>query len=511
MSLEYKHGLIEREEAERRAIEAYRMGTISDSELIREYPKYKGIIQVKDEKFERLLKRQEAMMDNFRNEINGTIQRRLEDSGNRTNNTSESSWTNKLLIEGLQLLVSHQSALLEIPFFNLLPAGYVATKCIPIDAFAKKFKLSKTVKLALRFSLILAVTNYLYAFQSAIQVSKESIPNLIVIAKSLSTNVFNIISKGGIMQYNNIKGLSIYEKAIITGKLLKEFEKLSIAAIGNALALALVQNSITNEETDVNGIIDSVDDDSGIGSYVKGAFNSIIGKVKEPKNIEDQVFKSPTSLYTNEQLKRINDGMMSIEPIMEELAIIEETKIYNPSSWNKAIGAIKRIPKTLDDIKDQKLGTQVEESVRSVLFKLNPEIAKHVNMDSLSITAKAINNEIETTCDLLESEGRYSLYRGAEAYNFQTSLGGFLPLPGIKVGEVRPVNVLQKTQEINVDIVLGGLSLIYIFTLLYYAHSGFKKVYKYWKPSRDENNIEVLPDQRIRRRKSKSTRSKRKY
>ena len=132
-------------------------------------------------------------------------------------------------------------------------------------------------------------------------------------------------------------------------------------------------------------------------------------------------------------------------------------------------------------------------------------------MDSLNITAKAINNEIETTCDLLESEGRYSLYRGAEAYNFQTSLGGFLNLPGIKVGEVRPVNVLQKTQEINVDLVLGGLSLIYIFTLLYYAHSGFKKVYRYWKPSREENNIEILPDQRIRRRKSKSTRSKRKY
>ena len=77
MSLEYKHGLIEREEAKRKFIEAYRMGRISDDELIREYPKYQGIIKAKDEKFERLLQRQEAMMDNFRNEINGTIQRRL--------------------------------------------------------------------------------------------------------------------------------------------------------------------------------------------------------------------------------------------------------------------------------------------------------------------------------------------------------------------------------------------------------------------------------------------------
>jgi hypothetical protein len=508
MSLEYKHGLVEREEAERKFIEAYRMGRISDVELIREYPKYQGIIKAKDEKFERLLQRQEAMMDNFRNEINGTIQRRIEDN---SGNTSKPSLQNKVLIKALQILIANQSTLLEYPFFNLLPAGYVATKLIPIDAFAKKFKLSKTAKLALHFSLILAVTNYLYAFQTAIQISKESIPNLIVIAKSLSTNIFNIISKGGLLQFNNIRGLSKYEKATVAGKLLREFQKLSTTVMGNALALGLVQNSITNEETDVKGIIESVDNDDGFGSIVKGAFKNIFGKVHEPKNIEDQVFKSPTSLYTNDQLKRINDGMLNIEPIIQELVVAEEVSVFNPSRLSKALGAIKRIPQSLEDIKSQKLGTQVEETIKDVLYNIEPEIAKHVNMNSLSITAKAINNEIETTCDLLESEGRYALYKGIEAYNFQTSLGGYLSLPGIKVAEVKPLNVFQQTQEINVDIMLGGLGLIFIFSLLYHLYGGVKKVYRYWKPSREETGIEVLPDQRIRRRKSKSTRSKRKY
>lgn len=509
MSLEYKQGLIEREEAERKFIEAYRMGSVSDDDLIRKYPKYEGIIKAKDEKFERLLQRQEAMMDNFRNEINGTIQRRI--GGDNTRNTSSGkSLQSKVLIKALQILIANQSTLLEYPFFNLLPAGYVATKLIPIEAFSKKFKLSKSVKLVLHFSLILAVTNYLYAFQTAIQVSKESIPNLIVISKSLSTNIFDIISKGGLLQFNNIRGLTKYEKVTVAGKLLREFQKLSTTVMGNALALGLVQNSITNEETNVKVIIDSIDNEDGFGSIVKGAFKNIFGKVHEPKNIEDQVFKSPTSLYTNEQLKRINDGMLNIEPIIQELVIVEEITVFNPSRWNKALGAIKRIPQSLEDIKSQKLGTRVEETIKDVLYNIEPEIAKHVNMDSLSITAKAINNQIETTCDLLDSEGRYALYKGIESYNFQTSLGGYLSLPGIKVAEVKPLNVFQKTQEINVDIMLGSLGLIFIFSLLYHLYGSVKKVYSYWKPSREETDIQVVPDQRIRRRKS-NLKSKKKY
>jgi hypothetical protein len=511
MYLQHREGLVEREEAERKFIEAYRMGRISDDEFIREYPKYKGIIKAKDEKYERLLQRQEQMMDNFRNEIYGTIQQRLEDnSGNRRDTSSGDSLQKKVLIKGLQLLVSHQAALLELPFFNLLPAGYVATKLIPIDAFAKKFNLSKTAKIVIHISLIFAVTNYLYAFQSALALFKESIPNLLVIAKSLSTNIFNIISKGGLLQVNNYRGLGTVEKATVAGKLLREFQKLSTTIMGNTLALALVQNSITNEEIDIKGIIKSVDDNDGFGSIVKNAVKNIFGKVYEPKSLEDQIFKAPTSLYTTEQLKRINDGMLKLEPIIQELVIAEEVTIFNPSRLSKAIGAIIRIPKSLKDIKEQKIGTQVEETIKGVLFNIEPEIAKHVNMDTLAITAKDINNQVEITCDLLESEGRYALYRAAEAYNFQTSLGGFLP--GIKVGEVRPVNVLQKTQEINVDIMLGSLSLIFIFSLLYHLYGGVKKAYRYWKPSRDENNIQILPDQRIRRRKSKSkSRSKRKY
>jgi len=510
MSLEYKHGLIEREEAERRFIEGYRQGLISKNELVNKYPKYKPIIEDNDEKLAKFLQKQEKIMDNFRKEIDDTIKQKIEEKI-KYNASAEAPLKNKILIKAMELIISHQSALLDIPFLNLLPAGYIVTKIIPIDEFSKKFKLSKPVKLALHLSLILTLTNYFYAFQSSITVSKESIPNLIVIATSLGTNLFNTISKGGLLQLNNVKGLGTVSKAMLGGKLLKEFQKLSTNMLGGALALGLVQNSITNYDTDIKEIINSVDDDSGFINIVKSTFKTITGKINEPKNIEDQVFKSPTFLYTNEELKKINNNILKFEPIIQDLTTLNEVSSYNPSHWSKAIGLVKSIPTSLEDIKSQQLGTRVEDIIKDVLYSTDPQISKHVNMDTLNITAKAINNEIETTCNLLESEGRYALYKGVEQYNFQTSLGGLIDLPGIKLGEIRPVNAFEKVQEFNVDIVLGTLGLIFMFSLLYHLYSGFKKVYRYFKKDEDNVNLEVMPDQRIRynKRKSKSNSKRR--
>lgn len=501
MSLDYKEGLIEREEAERKFIEAYKMGRISDTELIREYPKYEGIIKAKDEKFERLMKRQEDMMREFKNEIRNEVTLKLEDK-----REPSSFLKNPFLKQGLELLISHQATLLELPFINMLPAGYLAAKIVPIDSFAKKFKLSKTSTLVIKFILTLALTNYLYAFNSAIQVGKSSIPNLVVIAKKLSTNLLDTVATGGILQFNNIKGLTNLQYATITGKLLKEFQKLSLTVLGNGLALSLIQNSITKQD-DIFNELKKQDDDDWFNNNVVKTYNNLWSKVKEPKNIEDQIFKSPTILYTDDQLRQINNNMMTIEPIVTELVAFKEsnTNIYG---WGKAVGLLNNIPETLNDIKNQKIGSQVEEAVKNVLFNIDPEIAGHVNMETLSITAESINNQIETSCNLLASEGRKALYNAAEQYNWQTTFG-LGQLPGINIAEIKPVNAFKQTQQINVDIVLGSIGLIYIFTLFYYAYSGLKKAYRYWKPSRDVVNFEVLPDQRIRRRKSKSKRSKR--
>jgi hypothetical protein len=66
-------------------------------------------------------------------------------------------------------------------------------------------------------------------------------------------------------------------------------------------------------------------------------------------------------------------------------------------------------------------------------------------------------------------------------------------------------------KEFNVDIVLGTLGLIFMFSLLYHLYSGFKKVYRYFKKDEDNVNLEVMPDQRIRynKRKSKSNSKRR--
>jgi len=487
MSLEYKEGLIEREEAERKFIEAYKLGLVTDEMLIKQFPKYEAIIKAKDDRFEKILQRQEKMIDTFRKEIQDEVNR----------SSFGSSTRDKLIINTLQVIIANQSTLLELPFLNLLPTGYILTKVIPVDEFCKKFKLSKVSKLVLKSTLLLIVTNYLFAFQSAIEVYKSSIPNLIVIAKGLNTDLFNEISKGGILQFNNFKGLSVVEKAKVGGKLMKEFQKLAESALGGALALALVQNSMTNN-INPDDIINQVEDGEGFSGFVGKMYNMIQGKVREPRKIEEQIFKSPTSLLTDQQLKQINNNMLKIEPIINDLNFVSDLSITKPSMWNKAISIIRDIPKSLDDIKNEKIGTHFENLIKDVIYSTEPEIAKHINMNTLSVTANSINSKIDNACDLLKSQGEGALYKGVSNYNFYTSFGGYLPLLGIKLGEAPPVNAFQKVEEIKVDIMLGGLGLIYIFTLLFWFHKGVSKLFR----RKNIERIEVLPDQRIRRRTS---------
>lgn len=478
------------ETEERRDVSNYINGLIPREEFIGKYPKYTSLIQALEEKNERAIGRQDAFMSS----IKGGLK-------------------NKYLQSILKLLISNQALILNLPFFNLLPAGYSLVSLVPIDDFCYKLKLSKNTKLALKFFLMLITTNYMYAFKSAIDVSKTSIPNLISISRGLTDDIMKIVAKGGLLQLNNLMGLGSYQKAILSGKLLKELQKLSTHVIGNSLAAALVQSTIINTELDVKEIINSVDDGEGFKGMVKGMYNKIMGNVKDMKSIEEQIFKSPTTLYTNEQTKRLNNNMLKLEPIMLDLALIQEVSdtklslITNPSLLLKSAEIIKSIPTSLEDIKNQKYGSQFESVIMESLTYLDPELTKHININTLNINAKEINNKIDITCDYLSSEASYAFYKGVEQYNYQTTAGGFLNLPGIKIAEVNPSNLQNKVQEINIDIMLGGLSLIYLFTLFYWVYFGAKKIYKHFKPSNDNSvSVEVL-EQRIRNKKNRSRRN----
>jgi hypothetical protein len=404
-------------------------------------------------------------------------------------------------------LIANQSWIMNNYIFKMFSLSASATEIIPIDKFAKKFKLSNNMKLTLRLILMTMMTNYMYAFQSAATVAITKIPNLTLIFKNLIKKIIEILVNEYAWQSNNIKGLTPLQKANIGKDLAYAFIDLVNVVIDKAQSLTLDRMKFLGYDIDVDKVIEIIDNDEGTLTLAHTSLKILKNKKEDG-----------TRLLTDDDIKEINDGMLKLVPIATDLAIIDESSsLLNSTAISSSINIVKTAfsglmdaSNTLENIKNENYGSKLTNILEDKLYILEPSLRKNLNLRHFRHTGNDINRAIESAVDELHIWADETKYEAVEAYNYQSSYFGLINPPEIyNIGQIEPPNPERATVKISVDMLTPIFPLIFLFTFIYYFYSGIKKVYRYWKPSNEENNIEVLPDQRIRRRKSKSTRSKR--
>ena len=473
--------LIEYKENKERAVKAYLRGSISDEEFERLFP-----TESKERK--QLLKKILDKQYSFKEAIFGD------------------SFRDKTYRFIVTALLANQKWIMNNYVFKMLSASASITELIPIEAFAKKFKLSKNMELILRLILMTMMTNYMYAFYSAFTTSINQIPNLNLIFKSLIRKVINELVEEYEFQSNNFKAKTDFEKIDIGKKLTYEFIKLVFYVYDKAQALSLMRMELLGYDIPEK-VISFIDNEQGSLTL---AYNTL----KISKNKEN------TSLLTDDDFKNINDNMLKVVPIATDLAIVEESSLLNPKALSSVVDigktvyyGIKDSSNTLENIRDSKYGSELVEIIGNKLDLIEPGLRKNLNLRHLKNTGNKINNHISNAIDDIYALADQVKYDSIEAYNYQTSYFGLLKTPDLYTyTTVEPPNPEKATVRISVDMMTPMFPLIFLFTFIYYFYSGFNKAYRYWRPTHEETGIEVLPDQRIRRSKRKSkSRSKRKY
>jgi len=404
-------------------------------------------------------------------------------------------------------LLANQSWIMNNYIFKMFSLSASVTEIIPIDKFAKKFKLSNNMKLTLRLILMTMMTNYMYAFQSAAVVAINKIPNLTLIFKNLIKKIIEIFVNEYTYQSNNITGLTALQKATIGGDLAYAFIDLVNVVIDKAQSLTLERMKFLGYNIDVDKVIETIDNDEGTLTIAHASLKMLKNKKEDG-----------TRLLTDNDIKEINDGMLKIVPVATDLAIIDESpSLLNSSVISSSINIVKTAfsglidaPNTLENIKNENYGSKLVNILENKLEVIQPGLRQKLNLRHLRHTGNDINRAIDSAVDELYIWAGDTAYETIEAYNYQSSYFGSINPPEIyNIAQIEPPNPERASVRISVDMMTPIFPLIFLYMVMSFLYGGFNKVYRYWKPSNEENNIEVLPDQRIRRRKSKSTRSKR--
>lgn len=349
---------------------------------------------------------------------------------------------------------------------------------------------------------MILMTNYMLAFQSAIYAGLGSIPTLTLIFKTLFQNILNILIVEFKWQANEIKKLSAIQKTKIALEMYEQLGKLIDIVITKAQALGLYRMKLLGYEIDVDDIIDSVD----VDGTLRTAYNSV--KVISKNKTVDDVTKSPSTLLTDEDLNKIQQGMMKLAPVALDLVTIDETSILNTTSTyinvgKSALSTLINPSNTLEYIKTQNYGSQLTQLLESKIDIINPELRQHINLNHFRRTGEDIDYEINKAIRDIYDVADSANYDMAEAYTYQESFFGYLNAPEIyKLSTIEPKNPEKEIIKVSINMITPIFPLIFLITIIYYLYSGVGKVYRYIKPQKTQ--IEVLPDQRIRKNKSRS-------